>query len=168
MHSTNRRESLQKKIGCGTWYGTRISPWIPTCYPKVNSKPITTFDFIRKISIEIIYLIKYSLFFIQCYQTHRNDVYVKNVQGTMVVWLQNNIGFARWGPTETRVEALLEAFRPMREKDSTRSHLDVVSIMHHPTDTNPGKASPTNSSHISDNAKLPGSQTPSVANSTHT
>lgn len=84
-----------------------------------------------------------------------------------MVWLQNNIGFARWGPTEPRVEALLEAFRPMREKDCTRSHLDVVSIMHHPVDPNPGIPSPTNSSHLPDSSKLPGSQTPSATNSTH-
>lgn len=35
----------------------------------------------------------------------------------MVVWLQNNGGFTRWGPTESRVEALLEAFRPVRDKE---------------------------------------------------
>lgn len=38
----------------------------------------------------------------------------------MVVWLQNNSGFARWGPTESRVDALLEAFRPIREKERER------------------------------------------------
>lgn len=35
----------------------------------------------------------------------------------MVVWLQNNVGFTRWGPTESRVDALLEAFRPVRDKE---------------------------------------------------
>lgn len=35
----------------------------------------------------------------------------------MVVWLQNNGGFTRWGPNESRVEALLEAFRPVRDKE---------------------------------------------------
>lgn len=35
----------------------------------------------------------------------------------MVVWLQNNAGFQRWGPTEARVDALLEAFRPGRERE---------------------------------------------------
>lgn len=35
----------------------------------------------------------------------------------MIVWLQNNSGTIRWGPTESRVEALLEAFRPGRERE---------------------------------------------------
>lgn len=46
---------------------------------------------------------------------------MKNVHGTMVVWLQNNAGFARWGPIESRVEALLDAFRPVREKERDKS-----------------------------------------------
>ena len=47
----------------------------------------------------------------------RSEVNVKSIHGTMVVWLQNNAGFARWAPTENRVEALLEAFRPGRERE---------------------------------------------------
>ncbi|GAB0090043.1 mRNA (2'-O-methyladenosine-N(6)-)-methyltransferase [Sergentomyia squamirostris] len=47
----------------------------------------------------------------------KSEVCVKSAQGTMVVWLQNNAGFARWSPTESRVEALLEAFRPGRERE---------------------------------------------------
>lgn len=46
---------------------------------------------------------------------------MKNVHGTMVVWLQNNAGFSRWGPIESRVEALLDAFRPVREKERDKS-----------------------------------------------
>lgn len=42
---------------------------------------------------------------------------MKSVHGTMVVWLQNNAGFSRWNPTDSRVEALLEAFRPGRERE---------------------------------------------------
>ncbi len=45
---------------------------------------------------------------------------MKCIHGTMVVWLQNNSGFTRWGPTESRVDALLEAFRPVREKERER------------------------------------------------
>ncbi|KXJ73967.1 hypothetical protein RP20_CCG014654 [Aedes albopictus] len=47
----------------------------------------------------------------------RSDVNFKSIHGTMVVWLQNNAGFQRWGPTEARVDALLEAFRPGRERE---------------------------------------------------
>lgn len=48
---------------------------------------------------------------------------MKCVHGTMVVWLQNNSGFARWGPTDVRVEALLEAFRPIRDKERDKQLL---------------------------------------------
>lgn len=46
---------------------------------------------------------------------------MKNIHGTMVVWLQNNVGFTRWGPIESRVEALLDAFRPVREKERDKT-----------------------------------------------
>lgn len=42
----------------------------------------------------------------------RNEVYFRWGGGTVVVWLQNAAGFARWGPTDDRVEALLDAWRP--------------------------------------------------------
>lgn len=51
----------------------------------------------------------------------RSDIYMKNIHGTMVVWLQNNVGFTRWGPIESRVEALLDAFRPVREKERDKT-----------------------------------------------
>ena len=46
----------------------------------------------------------------------------------MVVWLQNNSGFSRWGPTEGRVEALLEAFRPVREKERDKAQQDAMAV----------------------------------------
>jgi len=39
------------------------------------------------------------------------------------VWLQNNAGYQKWNPTEERVESLLEAFRPGRERDRDRQEL---------------------------------------------
>lgn len=50
----------------------------------------------------------------------RTDVNVKCAHGTMVVWLQNNAGMTRWGPSESRVDALMEAFRPGRERERDR------------------------------------------------
>uniref|UniRef100_A0A182N2S6 WW domain-containing protein n=1 Tax=Anopheles dirus TaxID=7168 RepID=A0A182N2S6_9DIPT len=47
----------------------------------------------------------------------KSEVNYKSIVGTMVVWMQNAAGYARWAPTETRVDALLEAFRPGRERD---------------------------------------------------
>lgn len=48
---------------------------------------------------------------------------MRSSHGTLVVWLQNNAGFQRWGPTEERVEALLEAFRPGKERERDRQEL---------------------------------------------
>ena len=53
----------------------------------------------------------------------RGDVNIRAVHGTLVVWLQNPAGAARWGPTEERVEALLEAWRPGRERERDRQEL---------------------------------------------
>lgn len=52
---------------------------------------------------------------------YRSEIYVKSIHGTMVVWLQNNGGYQRWGPTEARVDALLEAFRPARDKERNKA-----------------------------------------------
>lgn len=41
----------------------------------------------------------------------------------MVIWLQNAAGYQRWGPTEERVEALLDAWRPGRERERDRQEL---------------------------------------------
>lgn len=43
--------------------------------------------------------------------------------GTVIFWLQNAAGNQRWGPTEERVESLLEAFRPGRERERDRQEL---------------------------------------------
>ena len=48
---------------------------------------------------------------------------MRSAHGTLVVWLQNNAGYQRWGPTDDRVEALLEAFRPGRERERDRQEL---------------------------------------------
>ena len=53
----------------------------------------------------------------------RGEVNIRAAHGTLVVWLQNATGTARWGPTEERVEALLEAWRPGRERERDRQEL---------------------------------------------
>lgn len=60
----------------------------------------------------------------------------------MVVWLQNNAGNNRWGPTESRVEALLEAFRPVREKERDKAQQDAAnaSLINPSSDTVVGLA----------------------------
>jgi len=53
----------------------------------------------------------------------KTDVSVKSVHGTMIIWLQNDAGYQRWGPTDERVESLLEAFRPGRERERDKAQL---------------------------------------------
>ncbi|XP_046676370.1 mRNA (2'-O-methyladenosine-N(6)-)-methyltransferase isoform X1 [Homalodisca vitripennis] len=53
----------------------------------------------------------------------KSELNVRSSHGTLVVWLQNNAGYQRWGPTEERVEALLEAFRPGKERERDRQEL---------------------------------------------
>lgn len=39
------------------------------------------------------------------------------MHGTQIFFLQNDSGYARWGPTPERIEALLEAFKLGKDKD---------------------------------------------------
>uniref|UniRef100_U5EVH2 Putative pdx1 c-terminal inhibiting factor 1 n=1 Tax=Corethrella appendiculata TaxID=1370023 RepID=U5EVH2_9DIPT len=77
----------------------------------------------------------------------KSDVNIKSVHGTMVVWLQNNAGFARWGPTENRIDALWEAFRPgkERERDKLAQNNDANIVTTTPTPTTPVPTTPTTS-----------------------
>ena len=53
----------------------------------------------------------------------RSEVAIRSVNATMIVWLQNDAGYQRWGPTEERVEQLLESFRPGRERERDKAQL---------------------------------------------
>jgi len=53
----------------------------------------------------------------------KQEVNAKSAHGTMIVWLQNDAGYQRWAPTEDRVEALLDAFRPGRERERDKAQL---------------------------------------------
>lgn len=64
----------------------------------------------------------------------------------MVVWLQNHEGFSRWGPTENRVEALLEAFRPVRDKERDKAQQDAANA----TILNPAAEPPARSNSTTD------------------
>ena len=39
------------------------------------------------------------------------------------MWLQNDAGYGKWGPTQDRVDALLESFRPGRERERDKQEL---------------------------------------------
>ncbi|CAH1183658.1 unnamed protein product [Phaedon cochleariae] len=53
----------------------------------------------------------------------KSELNVRSVYGTVIIWLQNPAGHQRWEPTEDRVQALLEAFRPGRERERDRQEL---------------------------------------------
>ncbi|XP_050294920.1 mRNA (2'-O-methyladenosine-N(6)-)-methyltransferase [Anthonomus grandis grandis] len=54
---------------------------------------------------------------------NRSELNVRSNHGTVIVWLQNTAGNHKWEPTEDRVQALLEAFRPGRERERDRQEL---------------------------------------------
>lgn len=53
----------------------------------------------------------------------RSELNIRSVHATVIVWLQNPAGHQRWEPTEDRVQAVLEAFRPGRERERDRQEL---------------------------------------------
>ncbi|XP_044750647.1 mRNA (2'-O-methyladenosine-N(6)-)-methyltransferase [Coccinella septempunctata] len=53
----------------------------------------------------------------------RSELNVRSVHGTVIIWLQNTAGNQRWEPTDDKVQALLEAFRPGRERERDRQEL---------------------------------------------
>ncbi|XP_060518197.1 mRNA (2'-O-methyladenosine-N(6)-)-methyltransferase [Cylas formicarius] len=54
---------------------------------------------------------------------NRSELNVRSNHATVIVWLQNVSGHQRWEPTEERVNALLETFRPGRERERDRQEL---------------------------------------------
>ncbi|CAH0557430.1 unnamed protein product [Brassicogethes aeneus] len=54
---------------------------------------------------------------------NKSELNVRSAHGTVIVWLQNVTGHQRWEPSEERVQALLEAFRPGRERERDRQEL---------------------------------------------
>ena len=61
------------------------------------------------------------------------------MNGTMIVWLQNDAGYQRWGPTEDKVEQLLESFRPGRERERDKAQLLSPA---HPSSSSGGNINP--------------------------
>ncbi|CAL4067451.1 unnamed protein product, partial [Meganyctiphanes norvegica] len=53
----------------------------------------------------------------------KSEIVQKSSHGTVAVWLQNDAGFARWGPTPDKVDILLDAYRPGRERDRDRQEM---------------------------------------------
>lgn len=71
----------------------------------------------------------------------RNEVSVRSTHGTHIIFLQNDAGYARWGPTPERLDALRESYRPGldRERDIVAEVVPVPSL---PSKDAPPKESP--------------------------
>lgn len=54
---------------------------------------------------------------LNCSFVHREEMHYKAVHNTAVLFLQNDPGFAKWGPTPERLQELSTAYR-----QSGRSH----------------------------------------------
>ena len=81
-----------------------------------------------------------------CFLTFRSEVNVRSINATVVVWLQNDAGYQRWGPTEDRVEQLLESFRPGRERERDKAQL--LSPTHPASTASPQPSSTSSSSAV--------------------
>ncbi len=77
----------------------------------------------------------------------------------MIIWLQNDAGYQRWGPTEERVEQLLESFRPGRERERDKAQLlsptHVGAGSNPPTLQSSGAGDPSGNNSINYNANVP-------------
>lgn len=56
-----------------------------------------------------------------------SELLLKSSHPTLVVFLQNDAGFLRWGPTPDRVDAFLEAYRPGKEAPKDQKELTLLS-----------------------------------------
>ncbi|XP_030768325.1 mRNA (2'-O-methyladenosine-N(6)-)-methyltransferase [Sitophilus oryzae] len=54
---------------------------------------------------------------------NRSELNIRSKHGTVIAWLQNSAGHQKWEPTEERVQSLLEAFRPGKERERDRQEL---------------------------------------------
>ncbi len=52
---------------------------------------------------------------------------MKSIHGTLVVFLQNDAGYVKWGPTPERIKELMLAYRPKEPvKPWAQSVLDTL------------------------------------------
>jgi len=53
----------------------------------------------------------------------RAEISVRATHATVVFWLQNEAGFEEWKPTDHKVDSLIDAYRPGRERERDRQDL---------------------------------------------
>ncbi|CAL1274281.1 unnamed protein product [Larinioides sclopetarius] len=68
----------------------------------------------------------------------KSEIYQRSIHGTQVFFLQNDSGYARWGPTPERIEALLEAFKLGKDKEREQSLAPVAPTLQQGPSTTPG------------------------------
>ena len=47
----------------------------------------------------------------------KSDLNVKSAHGTLIVFLQNDSGFLKWGPTPERLDELIDAYKCGKDKE---------------------------------------------------
>lgn len=66
---------------------------------------------------------------------------VRSTHGTHIIFLQNDAGYARWGPTPERLDALRESYRPGLDREREVA-AEVVPVPSLPPKDGPPKDSP--------------------------
>ncbi|PRD25732.1 UNVERIFIED_CONTAM: Phosphorylated CTD-interacting factor 1 [Trichonephila clavipes] len=68
----------------------------------------------------------------------KSEICQRSIHGTQVFFLQNDSGYARWGPTPERIDALLEAFKLGKDKDREQNLTPVTPTPHQGPSTTSG------------------------------
>ncbi|GFX93696.1 mRNA [Trichonephila clavipes] len=71
-------------------------------------------------------------------EASRSEICQRSIHGTQVFFLQNDSGYARWGPTPERIDALLEAFKLGKDKDREQNLTPVTPTPHQGPSTTSG------------------------------
>ncbi|XP_029006767.2 mRNA (2'-O-methyladenosine-N(6)-)-methyltransferase isoform X2 [Betta splendens] len=79
----------------------------------------------------------------------RDEMYYRAVHGTAVLFLQNNAGFAKWGPTPERLAELTAAYRPSSSRTSSLSSPGPAHVTPGDKDSTPNTSDRTQSSVMS-------------------
>ncbi|GIY13176.1 phosphorylated CTD-interacting factor 1, partial [Caerostris extrusa] len=86
----------------------------------------------------------------------RSEIYHRSNYGTLVYFLQNDAGYARWGPTTERIEALLDAFKLGKDKEREQNLLAVATpaMQHGPSNVTSGAQTVTDQKQLDVTPKL--------------
>lgn len=60
----------------------------------------------------------------------RDDVYIRSSHGTLVVFLQNDAGFEKWGPTPERLTELAMSFQAAKRVNNVTGNACATVAAH--------------------------------------